>query len=69
MKRFQTRIKDNYKIKDWRFDLPYKNRLDENLFNQNDYLPPELLKLSGELGIGINLSLYEKSTEDIENEK
>lgn len=25
---------------------------------QNDYFPPELLKLSGSLGIGINLSIY-----------
>ncbi len=51
-------IKDNFVQIDWHFDLPYSCRINDETFNQNDYLPAELLLLSGRLGIGINLSLY-----------
>ncbi len=53
------RIKDNFEHIDWKFDLPYYCRLDENTINQNDFLSPKLLFLSGRLGIGINLALYQ----------
>jgi hypothetical protein len=40
-------------------DFGYYLRIDQKrIFAQSDYLPPELLKLAGELGIGIELSLY-----------
>ena len=56
-------IKDNFDHINWHFDLPYDCRLDENTINQNDFLPPELLFLSGRLGIGINLALYQPGEE------
>jgi hypothetical protein len=59
-------IKDNFNIANWQFDLPYANRLSNEIFNQNDFLPPELLFQSGRLGIGINLSLYHKSEQDVD---
>ena len=61
-------LRDNFKIIDWQFDMPYYCRLTEELINQNNYLPAELLSLAGYFGIAINLSLYwpdqeeEKST-------
>src|SRR5690606_5511520 len=48
-------IRKNSNQVDFIFDLPYQNR---QTFNQNDFLPTELLLKSGDLGIGINLSLY-----------
>jgi hypothetical protein len=45
-------------------DFGYDCRIDgETVVVQFDYLPPELLRLVGELGIGIDLSLYPKSRE------
>lgn len=51
-------LRDNYNISDWRFDIPYYCRLNEEIFCQCDYLPPKLLSLVGKLGIGIELSQY-----------
>ena len=51
-------LKENYNIEDWRFDLPYECKLDEHRYVQSDFLPSKALKLMGELGIGIELSLY-----------
>jgi hypothetical protein len=51
-------LKDNFNDLDWQFDMPYNCRLSDSLFNQNNFLPPELLALAGYFGIGINLSLY-----------
>ncbi|HEY3857560.1 MAG TPA: hypothetical protein VGO67_24525 [Verrucomicrobiae bacterium] len=42
-------------VDDRRLDFGYDNR---NAFVQCDYLPPELLALTGSLGVGIELSLY-----------
>lgn len=42
-------------------DFGYYLRLDgQRVLVQCDFLPSELLKLAGELGIGIELSLYPK---------
>ena len=42
-------------VTDLRLDSGYYRR---EVFVQCDYLPPELLRLAGSLGIGIELSLY-----------
>jgi hypothetical protein len=40
-------------------DFAVECRIGRNdVFAQNDYLPPELLLLAGKLGIGINFTLY-----------
>ena len=46
-------------------DFGYACRLGSNgVALQGDYLPPELLRLAGSLGIGIALSLYPASSDD-----
>ena len=55
-------------VSDIRFDFPYYCRLNEQFFMQSDYLPPEFLKLAGELMIGIELSLYPLSDEEDDSE-
>ena len=54
-------IKDSIKDVKWQIDLPYSCRLNDEIFNQNDFLSPDLLFESGRLGIGINLALYHES--------
>lgn len=58
------RLLTGHVLSDIRLDFPYSCRLDEETFMQCDYLPPEFLKLAGELGIGIELSHYHPSEED-----
>jgi hypothetical protein len=55
-------------VSDIRFDFPYYCRLDEHIFMQSDYLPPEFLKIAGELKIGIELSLYPPTDEAEDSE-
>ncbi len=54
-----------HSVDDIRFDIPYWGPRPWNgvtLMVSSRYLPPELLKLAGELGIGIELSLYPRET-------
>lgn len=53
----QTLMREHY-IEDIRMDMPYVCRLNEQFFSQCDYFPPELLLMLGELGIGMEFSLY-----------
>ncbi|WP_153306595.1 hypothetical protein [Desulfogranum japonicum] len=48
---------------DIQLDFPYSCRLNEHILMHSDYLPPEFLKLAGELGIGITLSHYYPSVD------
>ncbi len=57
-----------HEITDIRLDFPYSCRLDEQIFMQCDYLPPEFIRLAGEFGIGIELSLYPPTEEDEDSE-
>lgn len=59
-------LKEKHSIEDWRFDLPYECRLNDNQFTQCDFLPPKLISLAGVLGIGIELSLYWPNGEEEE---
>jgi hypothetical protein len=52
-------------IEDMRLDFPIELRIGRsNVVAQFDYFPPELLKLAGDLGVGIELSTYPCSDED-----
>ena len=57
-------LQDSHAVEDWRFDLPYECRLDEQTHGQFDYLSPKLIRLAGALNIGIELSLYWPSDEE-----
>ena len=39
-------------------DFPLWSRLSDEIVNQNDQLPRELIALAGELGLGIGMSIY-----------
>jgi hypothetical protein len=58
----------SHEITDIRLDFPYSCRLDEHILMQCDYLPPEFLKITGELGIGIELSHYPPTDEKDKSE-
>ena len=54
-------------------DFPLWSRISEEIANQNDHLPKELIVLAGELRIGIEMALYSRdafeSLEDANSEK
>lgn len=53
------RLRDERGIDDVRLDFPYHLRIGiNNVVVQFDYLPPALITLAGQLGIGIELSLW-----------
>jgi hypothetical protein len=62
-------LKDNFKIDNWQFDVPYYCRLEAGMIVQNDFLPSRLLSLAGYFGIDINLSLYPMSEEDLTDKR
>lgn len=39
-------------------DFPLWSRLSGEIVNQNDHLPRELIMLAGELGLGVEMSIY-----------
>jgi hypothetical protein len=53
----------DHQVDDIRLDFPYSCRL-HRVAAQCEYLPPALLRAAGELGIGIEMSLYPSSGED-----
>jgi hypothetical protein len=53
-------------VDDARLDFGRFCRLSNDVVAQFDYFPPELLRLTGELGLGIEVSLYLVSDEDPE---
>lgn len=59
------KLSAQYDIDDIRLDFPIESRLMKmDLFSQCDYLPPEIIKLSGEIGLGIEMSQYQPSAEE-----
>jgi hypothetical protein len=53
-----------HKISDAYLDFPIYSRLDENIVNQNDHLPKELIVLAGKLSLGIEMAIYSKDAFD-----
>jgi hypothetical protein len=51
-------------ISDAYLDFPIYSRLDENIVNQNDHLPKELIVLAGKLSLGIGMAIYSKNAFD-----
>jgi hypothetical protein len=45
-------------------DFPVYSRLDENIVNQNEHLPKELIILAGKLSLGIEMAFYSKDAFD-----
>jgi hypothetical protein len=61
LKRHKSKIvqlREAFKVKDITLDFPIDLRIGEKIVAQFDYLPPQLISLSGELGIGIEISIY-----------
>jgi hypothetical protein len=56
-------------ISDIRLDFPYCCRLGEQISVQCDYLPPALIRLAGDIGIGIELSHYPADNEESDSEQ
>jgi hypothetical protein len=72
LEKYTNQIKElfaTHSITDACLDFPLWSRLDENIVNQNDYIPRELIKLAGELNIGIGMSIYAQNAFEFENEK
>ena len=57
-------ILSTHKISDAYLDFPIYSRLDENIVNQNDHLPKELIFLAGKLTLGIEIGIYSKNAFD-----
>ena len=55
-------VLSNSDVEDAWLDFGYFLRIGNGTFAQCDYLPPELLRLAGQLNIGIELTLYPAST-------
>ena len=45
-------------------DFPLYSRLNENIINQNDHLPRQLIGLAGRIGLGIEMAIYDKADFD-----
>jgi len=58
-------LTSSHVVDDLRLDFPYSCRLGEQIYAQIDYLPPKFLLLAGKLGIGIKLSHYLVSEEEL----
>jgi hypothetical protein len=59
-----ARLKGDPAVESMDIDFGYNLRIDgEEVVVQYDYLPPELLRLAGELGLGIKLSLWPRPEE------
>ena len=54
-----NRLRSEFKARDVRLDFPYYLRIGKNdIVIQCDFLPATLISLAGELGIGIEMTLY-----------
>ena len=59
---------ETHSITDAYLDFPLWSRLDGNFVNQNDHIPRKLVKLAGELNIGIEMAIYAQDAFDFESE-
>jgi hypothetical protein len=58
-------LTSQYRVDDIRLDFPFESRLSKGVFAQFDYLPPELIRLCAEHGIGIEVSHYASREDDL----
>jgi hypothetical protein len=70
LRRYKTdlkRLRDKFKVHDVKLDFPYYLRIGRNaVVVQCDYLPPTLISLAGDLGVGIEMTLYPPAMTSIE---
>lgn len=63
-KRTLVRLRKIPEVEDVRLDFPIDLRIDrKKVFSQFDYFPPALVSLAGELGCGLELSIYPRDFE------
>jgi flagellar biosynthesis regulator FlaF len=63
LNKYKEQIQDlltRHSISDAYLDFALWSRLYDNVVNQNDYLPRELIKIAGSLNIGIEMGIYAK---------
>jgi hypothetical protein len=48
-----------YAVSNWYLDFPVYSRLNDQIINQNDHLPSELISLAGKLNLGIEMAIYD----------
>ena len=48
----------NHDIDEAYLDFPLNSRLNDEIANQNDHLPKELISLAGKLNLGIEMAIY-----------
>lgn len=60
-KNFETlkTLLESHAVEDSYLDFPVESRLNDEIGNQNDYLPKELIKLAGKLELAIVISNYQ----------
>lgn len=58
-------LTSQFRVDDIRLDFPFESRLSEGVVAQFDYLPPELIRLCAEHGIGIEVSHYTPGESDL----
>jgi hypothetical protein len=61
-------LRAEYKIDDLRLDFACWLRIGDTTITQSDYFPPSLLSIAGNLGVGIEFSLYPKPQEEEPNQ-
>jgi hypothetical protein len=54
------KLVDSHNVSDAFLDFPIWSRLDENIVNQNDRLPRQLISLCARAGIGVEMALYSR---------
>jgi hypothetical protein len=58
---------NTHSISEAYLDFPIWSRLDDNIVNQNEFIPRELIKCAGRLNIGIELGIYSKNAFEFDN--
>lgn len=65
-----ARLREIPEVEDARLDFPIDLRIDrKNVAAQFDYFPPELVSLAGELGLGLELSIYPPDFEQLARDR
>ena len=71
LEKYSKQIQDlctTHLILDAYLDFPLWSRLDENIVNQSDHIPRELIKIAGKLNVGIEIGFYAKDAFSFESD-
>lgn len=61
-------LNDTITISDAYLDFPLWSRLDENIANQNNHIPRQLIRIAGKLNIGIEVAIYSKDAFEFDSQ-